>query len=389
MAIVLFDPADRESFFPLTQTRAVAAFRMGMLTIQQRWQLWSNQPVFILTAHYLQSLYPVIEQGTHIWIDATVLPDEALLQQILQLQHGQAVQDAQGIVACCIESDEGPFSLAEVSPRLTYIHTWQHPVNRLMYAWDLFKCNDEWARKDFGLLTAGSIPPSLSHTNQVIRPDLVYVEEGAEVEFATLNAATGPIYIARNAVIMEGSFLRGPLYIGEGTVVKMGAKIYGATTIGPRCTVGGEIKNAIIMGNSNKAHDGYLGDAVIGEWCNLGAGTSNSNVKNTGGEVKIWHHSTGKFVLAGFKCGMIMGDYTRTAINTAINTGTIIGTCCNVFGDGLTPKVLAPFTWGSKGITRYEFEKALQDVNNWKKMKHSELTVQETEVLKHVFEHIK
>lgn len=387
MAIVLYDPADRESFFPLTQTRAVAAFRLGMLTLQQRWELWSNQPVFIFTASYLQGLYPAIEQDTHTWIDAGVLPDEALLHQILNLEYGQAIQDTQGIIACRVNVNDQPFSLAGLSPQFTKVHTIAH-ANRLQYAWDLFKQNDEWARKDFTLLTADKEAANLSHTNQLMRPDLIFTEEGVTVEYATLNAATGPIYIARNAVIMEGAFLRGPLYIGEGSVVKMGAKIYGATTIGPHCTVGGEIKNAILIGNSNKAHDGYLGDAVIGEWCNLGAGTSNSNVKNTGGEVKIWHHSTGKFVMAGFKCGMVMGDYTRTAINTSINTGTIIGTCCNVFGDGLTPKVLAPFTWGTKGITRYEFEKALQDINNWKNMKHAVLSAQEAAVLKHVFETI-
>lgn len=388
MAIVLFDPADRESFFPLTQTRAVASFRLGMLTIQERWQLWSNQPVFICTAAYLQSLYPAIDKDTHTWIDASVLPDEELLHRILNLEYEQAIQDTQGIIACRVNVNEKDFSLANLSPQFKHVHTIEK-AERLVYAWDLFKVNDKWARSDFELLTADKNAANLSHTNQVIRPDQIYTEENVQIEFVTLNASTGPIYIGRNAVIMEGSFLRGPLFIGEGSVVKMGAKIYGATTVGPHCTVGGEVKNAILFGNSNKAHDGYLGDAVIGEWCNLGAGTSNSNVKNTGGEVKIWHHSTGKFVMAGFKCGMVMGDYTRTAINTAINTGTIIGTCCNVFGDGLTPKVLAPFTWGTKGITRYEFEKALQDVNNWKRMKHAELTSEEGKVLKFVFEHVR
>ncbi|GGH71885.1 UDP-N-acetylglucosamine diphosphorylase/glucosamine-1-phosphate N-acetyltransferase [Filimonas zeae] len=385
MAIVLYDPADRESFSPLTQTRAVGAFRMGMLTMQQRWQLWSNQPVFLFTAGYLQNLYPAIEEGAHIWVDAGVLPDEKLLHAILHLPYGQAIQDTQGIIACHINVNQQPFSLANLSPQFTHVQTIQ-AANRLQFAWDLFRQNDEQARKDYNLLTAGKTSAALSHTNQLIRPDLIFVEEGANIEFATLNASTGPIYISRNAVVMEGSFLRGPLCIGENSVIKMGARIYGATTIGPNCTVGGEVKNAILFGYSNKAHDGYLGDAVIGEWCNLGAGTSNSNVKNTGGEVKIWHHSTGKFVLAGFKCGMVMGDYTRTAINTSINTGTVIGTCCNVFGDGLTPKVLAPFTWGTKGISRYEFEKALLDVNNWKKMKHAALSAQETAVLKHIFE---
>lgn len=183
---------------------------------------------------------------------------------------------------------------------------------------------------------------------------------------------------------MEGSCLRGPLSIGEGAVVKMGAKIYGATTIGPYCTVGGEIKNCILFANSNKAHDGYLGDSVIGEWCNMGAGTSNSNLKNNASNVMVYAPSGLRD--AGTKCGVFMGDYTRTAINTSINTGTVIGVCCNVFGNGLTPRFIPSFSWGSEGIKRYDFQKALQHIQAWKALKNQHTTESESFILKHIFD---
>ena len=385
MSIILFDPPGRDSLFPLTQTRAVADLRMGMLTIKERWQLWSNEEVFVLTDIYLQSLYEAAPAGSHLFINAAVLPDDQLLQRILALAEGEALQDELGMIACRFNLNEQAFSLSHISSKLSPVTTLTG-ITHLQYPWELFMWNDTWARTDFALRTKGKTSQTLSATNQVAGVHQVFVEEGAEVEFAIINAHTGPVYISKNAVVMEGALLRGPLFIGEKTVVKMGAKIYGATTLGPSCTIGGEVKNAVVQGYSNKAHDGYLGDAVVGEWCNMGAGTSNSNVKNTAGEVKMWHHATGKFIMVGFKCGLVMGDYSRTAINTAINTGTVVGICCNVFGDGLTPKVVPDFTWGMKGLTRYEFEKALQDIHNWKKMKQRSLTEQDTVVLKHIFQ---
>jgi UDP-N-acetylglucosamine diphosphorylase/glucosamine-1-phosphate N-acetyltransferase len=385
MSIVLFDPPGRESLFPLTQTRAVADLRMGMLTVKERWQLWSGEEVHVLTAGYLQPSYAAALPGPHLFINAAVLPDEILRNRILQLNDGEALQDETGMIACRFNLNKEAFSFAGLSPHLQQVVTLTG-VTHLQYPWELFMWNDAWARTDFDLLTKGKISQPIAATNQVAGADQVFIEEGAVVEFAMLNASTGPVYISKQALVMEGALLRGPLFIGEKTVVKMGTKIYGATTLGPGCSVGGELKNVVMQGYSNKAHDGYLGDAVVGEWCNMGAGTSNSNVKNTGGEVKMWHHATGKFIMVGFKCGLVMGDYTRTAINTAINTGSVIGCCCNVFGDGLTPKVIPDFTWGMKGLTRYEFEKALKDIDNWKKMKQCSLTEQDTFVLKHIFE---
>lgn len=215
-------------------------------------------------------------------------------------------------------------------------------------------------------------------------PSNVFFEKGAKAEHCIINASTGPVYIGKDAELMEGSIIRGPFAMGEGACLKMGAKVYGATTLGPRCVAGGEIKNSVLFGYSNKAHDGYLGDSVVGEWCNMGAGTTNSNLKNNASDVKIWT-SRGE-MNAGTKCGVMMGDYSRTAVNTSINTGTVIGICCNVFGSGLTPKYIPNFSWGSDGVTRYDIGKVFPDIEDWKKLKGQVLREDEKRILKYIYE---
>jgi UDP-N-acetylglucosamine diphosphorylase/glucosamine-1-phosphate N-acetyltransferase len=216
----------------------------------------------------------------------------------------------------------------------------------------------------------------------VINPSQVFIEEGAVVEHCILNASEGSIYIGKNALLMEGSMLRGPVAICENAVVKMGSKLYSGTTIGPNCTAGGEIKNSILTANSNKAHDGYLGDSLVGEWCNMGAGTSNSNIKNTAGNIKL---QLGKIIVdAGVKFGMLMGDYSRAAINTSFNTGTVVGVCCNVFNNGLTPKYIPDFSWGCNDGIKYELPKAFKDIDNWKKLKGQSITETEKKILEDI-----
>lgn len=278
---------------------------------------------------------------------------------------------------------------------LTFREKWAHPnageevlsmARRIRYPWHLFNFNAEALRSDFSLLTAGRISQPIPPSVQTIAPENIFIEEGARLGFCVLNAAAGPIYIGRDAEIMEGALIRGPFACCEGSTVKMGTKIYGATTLGPHCVAGGEIKNAIFFGYSNKGHDGYLGDAVIGEWCNLGAGTSASNVKNNAGEIKVCHPASGAYLSAGTKCGLLMGDYSRTAINTSFTTGTVVGVCCNIFGGGLPPKYIPDFSWGQDGGTRYDLDKALRDIGSWKKLKNRELTGEEMLILKHIFE---
>jgi UDP-N-acetylglucosamine diphosphorylase/glucosamine-1-phosphate N-acetyltransferase len=257
-------------------------------------------------------------------------------------------------------------------------------AGKLHYSWDLFRLNGQAIDIDFGLLTSGRRSAPLSPSVQTICPDNIFIEPGAILSHCILNASAGPIYIGKNAEVMEGATIRGPFALCEGAVVKMGARIYGATTVGPYSTVGGEIKNSVIFGYSNKGHDGYLGDSVIGEWCNLGAGTSNSNLKNNAGDVKVWSPSRSTFIAAGIKCGLIMGDYSRSAINTSFNTGTLVGVCCNIFGEGLTPKFIPSFSWGFGA--KYEFKKALRDIGNWKALKGQTLADPEILTLNRIYE---
>jgi UDP-N-acetylglucosamine diphosphorylase/glucosamine-1-phosphate N-acetyltransferase len=257
-------------------------------------------------------------------------------------------------------------------------------IKTIQYPWDIFQLNDWAIRQDFELLTAKRKSQRISKTNKLINASEIFLEKGVKMEHCIINASTGPVYIGKNAEVMEGCIIRGSFAMGEGACLKLGTKVYGATTLGPRCVAGGEIKNSVMFGYSNKAHDGYLGDSVIGEWCNLGAGTTNSNLKNNASEVKIW---TPKGQMnAGMKCGVLLGDYSRTAINTAINTGTVIGVCCNVFGAGLTPKYIPNFSWGSEGVNRYAFEKGLMDIEGWKKLKGQTISDDEKSVLRYIFE---
>lgn len=258
-------------------------------------------------------------------------------------------------------------------------------VKAIHYPWQIFQLNDWALRQDFTLLTTGRKSKPVSKTNKLLNAAGIFVEAGAKIEHCILNANEGPIYIGKNACIMEGSIIRGPVAICEGAVVKMGTRIYGATTIGPYCAVGGEVKNAVLFGYSNKAHDGYLGDSVIGEWCNLGAGTSNSNLKNNAGEVRYWIDEDKKEMSAGVKGGLLMGDYSRSAINTSFNTGTVVGVCCNVVLSGLTPKYIPNFSWSADGITKYKLKKALVDIDNWKKLKGLSITEREKQILTDIY----
>ncbi|MEO8583354.1 MAG: putative sugar nucleotidyl transferase [Flavitalea sp.] len=339
-----------ENLFPLALTRSVADIRVGILTIRQKWEKYLGRKIETAEEN------PRVQQHANI-LSANVLPSEKFIDSLFN-EDGSISGDA----------DWGSVRIIQ-NPTHIYLH-------------------NDWAiREDYKLITANRKSATIPAGVQTISPENIFIEEGAKLSHCILNAENGPIYIGKDSVIMEGAMIRGPFALCEKAVVKMGAKIYGATTIGPQSVVGGEIKNSVIFGYSNKAHDGYLGDSVLGEWCNLGAGTSNSNVKNNAGEVKIWNHKQQQMVLAGVnKCGLIMGDYSRAAINTSFNTGTIVGICANVFGDGLTPKFIPSFTWGAKGLTRYEFDKALADIGNWKKLKGTSLGEAEKRKLRFIFD---
>ncbi len=385
MAIILFDTNSRISLFPLTLTRSIAALRFGILTIQERWALRSKEEVFIRTDHYLQILYPKPILVDHIWIDASIMPDDALVQTILNLEDDTCIVDSLGFVAG--RKSVGFNDFVPDSSIFAKQIQLSEAIKRLKYCWEMMLWNDSMIREDFKLVTRGRSSQPISPTVQVMQTADIFIEEGAKLEFCTLNSTTGPIYIGKEAEIMEGSCVRGPFSMGYNSVLKMNSRIYGATSLGPCCMGGGEIKNSVIMGYTNKAHDGYLGDAVIGEWCNMGAGSSNSNVKNTAGEVKVWNYATNSYLGVGQKCGLIMGDYSRVAINSAVNTGTIVGVSCNVFGAGLLPTIFNNFSWGLSG-NKYDLKKAFFAIDNWKKMKNLHITEAETSILETIFAQI-
>ena len=375
MAVVLYDTIERRKLFPLTYTRAVGDMRIGILTLKEWWEKLSLQEVFIKTEDYLSLLYPAIPDGDHIYIDASVIPTPAMVDRAMNLNRDQRLTDDKGLVAWRGANGGETVQIA--------------PVKRLCYPWQIFQLNDEVLRQQFKLFTKDKFGVQTAESTHVINASEVFIEEGCVIEHAVLNASTGPIYIGRNVTIMEGAFIRGPFAIGEGSVIKMGTRIYGATSAGPYCTLGGEIRTSVLFGYSNKAHDGYLGHSVIGEWCNLGAGTSNSNLKNTAGEICMFDFENHTNEIVGNKCGVIMGDYTRTAINCSINTGSMFGISCNVFGEYLLPKRLPNFSWGTTEASNYDLQKALKDIGNWKKLKSQVLTSEEKKVIAHIFDHFK
>ena len=378
-----------ENLHPFTLTRQIQDIRVGILTIREKWE----KMLGLVSYDKKEDDYKDLERSVNIdeaigkgvcfMIHGNVLPTRQLVKAILKLKNGEFIATAAGNgIAYKITPEEitDRFRI-KVGKAVTIKET----IHSIHYPWDIFQLNDWAIREDFELLTNKRTSQKISKTNKVTKPSQIFIEKGASIEHCFINASAGPVYIGKNALVMEGSMIRGPFAMGEGAVLKMGSKVFGATTLGPYCTGGGEIKNSILFGYSNKSHDGYLGDAVIGEWCNLGAGTTNSNIKNNAGEIKIW--TTKGEMPAGMKCGFFMGDYSRTAINTSINTGTVIGVSANVFGAGLTPKYIPHFSWGSEGVKRYEFDKVLGDIESWKKLKSEVLTDDEKSILKYVYEH--
>jgi len=378
-----------EKLHPFTLTRQLQDIRVGILTIREKWERFLGLTSYDKKENDYKDLARSIDieeavtDGDCYLVHGNILPTPELVKMVKKLKNGE-----------CLTADGGAaivyrFSKNELSDkhkiRVTHAVALTEPVTVIQYPWHIFQANDKALRLDFALLTKGKKSQPLSKTNRVSGREHVFVAKGARVEHCTINADTGPVYIGKNAELMEGSFIRGPFAIGEGACLKMGAKVYGATTIGPYCVAAGEIKNSVLFGYSNKAHDGYLGDSVIGEWCNMGAGTTNSNLKNNAGMVRVW--TPAGQVDAGMKCGVLMGDYSRTAINTSINTGTVIGVGSNVFGSGLTPKYIPSFAWGSDGIARYDLDKAMVDIANWKKLKNGELSADETTILDHIYHH--
>jgi UDP-N-acetylglucosamine diphosphorylase/glucosamine-1-phosphate N-acetyltransferase len=351
MNIILFDNK-REDFYPLSLTRSISEFRLGVLTIKEKWESYFDS-VSIFSNDYLAEKYDTNIKDDNIWINSQLLPSKDIVTEIESLRVGEVLIKESVILA---------FRNSEyISDKLNNVES-NSEFSFLYSLTDIFRLNGEEIINDIKLLNFQNNENNLVElTDSNIKSGKypVYVEEGATIENCYINSSEGPVYIGKNTHIMQGSMLRGPFAICDNSVVKMGAKIYGATTIGPFCKVGGEINNSVFFGYSSKAHDGFLGNSIIGQWCNLGADTNNSNLKNNYDDVKIWNYSSESFLQTGLQfCGLIMGDHSKCGINTMFNTGTVVGVGANIFGSGFPRNFIPSFSWGgSSGFIIHKLEK--------------------------------
>jgi len=384
MGLILFDDRNRASLLPLTYTRPVAELRVGILRIREKWEMRLGMKASFLTQDYLQEKFTTRISDANLLINGGLLPDDQLAGVVGELKAGQAVK--KGDVLLAVHTDSGSFDLND-SELLKEAGEYEGVVSLIDRPWKIFVLNGQEIAADFELLTSGRQSGPLSESVRVSHRENIFVEEGFTGEHFTVNASAGPVYLGKDAEIMEGAIIRGPFALCEHATVKMGAKIYGPTTIGPHCKAGGEINNSVMTGYSNKGHDGFLGNAVIGEWCNLGADTNNSNLKNNYSEVKVWNYPEGRFIKTGLQfCGLIMGDHSKCGINTMFNTGTVVGVSANIFGAGFPRNFIPSFTWGgAQGMTVYRPEKAFETMELVIARRDQKLTSADRELYLHIF----
>jgi len=382
MNYILFDGPVRTALLPFTFTRPVADIRIGILTIREKWEKYLGYTTTTITEDYLMDKFPMVEMERNVLINAAYLPNEVLAEMVMALEENQAIFSGDEVIAFYTNDTQ-----EEVDFDTYDIIEFEEDVLKIEHVWDIFKKNDAAIREDFELLTEGRKSEPIPATVNTLSPGNIFIEEGAKLEFVTLNASTGPIYIGKNTEIMEGSIIRGPFALCEGAVVKMAAKVYGATTVGPECRIGGEVSNSVLFGYSNKGHDGFLGNSVLGEWCNLGADTNNSNLKNNYEEVKLWSYEKGGFVKTGLQfCGLMMGDHSKSGINTMFNTGTVVGVCANIFGSGFPRNFIPSFSWGgAAGMVTYDVKKAFETARIVMGRRNIEFTPQDEAILSEVY----
>ena len=386
MNYILFDSDVRDTLLPFTYTKPVADIRIGILTIREKWEKRLGLTTTTITADYLEEKYPMVEMEENILINASFCPTESLVEKVKNLSKNEAIFKGEDVLAFHTtqsqeEVDFDTYTQIEFDEELIQIKNTS----------DIFTHNGKAIQQDFDLITEERTSETIPAGIQVINPGNIFIEEGAQILFSTLNASEGPIYIGKDALIMENSSIRGPFAMCDNAVVKMGTKIYKDTTIGPFSKVGGEISNAVIFGYSSKGHDGYLGNSVIGEWCNLGAGTNNSNLKNNYSEVKLWNYETERFAKTGLQfCGLMMGDHSKCAISTMFNTGTVVGVSANLFGSGFPRNFTPSFSWGgAAGYETFQMNKVSEVVTAVMKRKNLVFDAVDQKILDHVFEETK
>ncbi|MBA9074498.1 UDP-N-acetylglucosamine diphosphorylase/glucosamine-1-phosphate N-acetyltransferase [Flavobacterium gossypii] len=386
MNYILFDGTVRNALLPFTFTRPVADIRVGILTIREKWEKYLGYTTTSLTEEYLMEKFPMVEMEENIMINASFLPNEVLAEMVKSLEKNQAIFKGEEVIAFFSEDSQ-----EEVDFDNYEIIEYNDDCLTIEHTWDIFKKNDTAIREDFELLTEDRVSQPIPKSVNVISPENIFIEEGAKLEFVTLNASTGPIYIGKNSEIMEGSVIRGPFALCEGAQVKLASKVYGATTVGPFSRIGGEVSNSVLFAYSNKGHDGFLGNSVLGEWCNIGADSNNSNLKNNYEEVKLWSYETEGFARTGLQfCGLMMGDHSKCGINTMFNTGTVVGVSANIFGSGFPRNFVPSFSWGgASGFTTYITKKAFETAKIVMSRRNVEFDEKEAKILEHVFEETK
>ncbi|MFZ3575268.1 GlmU family protein [Tenacibaculum finnmarkense] len=386
MNYILFDGDVRTALLPFTYTKPVADIRVGILTIREKWEKHLGSTTTTVTEEYLEEKYPMVELEENVLLNASFLPTDSLVDMVRALTKNQAIFKGEDVIAFYTNDSQDEVNFANYE-QIEY----QEELLQIRNTWDIFSLNDKAIRADFDLITDGRTSEPIPETVNYINKKDIFIEQGAKLTFATLNASSGPIYIGENAEIMEGVVVRGALAMCENSVLKLGAKIYGATTLGPHCKVGGEVNNSVLMGYSSKGHDGFLGNSVLGEWCNIGADTNNSNLKNNYAEVKLWSYDTGRFAKTGLQfCGLMMGDHSKCGINTMFNTGTVVGVSANIFGSGFPRNFVPSFSWGgASGFTEYKTNKVFEVAEMVMKRRNIEFDEKEQRILSHVFEQTK
>ena len=390
MNYILFDSAERDHLLPFTHTRPVADIRCGILTMRERWEHLLGATTGTLTQGYMQACYEHTQTASEtIYINGAVMGNNQIAQQIAALSENEVLTKDGIVIAARMPYHEGDVhTLNEAIDQIKAV-AYDGELVHLRNIWDIFSLNETAINNDWQLLTQNKKSAPIPEGIVVNGKDNLFIEEGAVINAGTIiNAKTGYVYVGKDAEILEGSLLRGPVAVCEHAVIKMGAKIYGATTIGPGCKVGGEINNVVFFANSNKSHDGYLGNAVIGEWCNLGADTNCSNLKNNYDVVKVWHEASQKEVNTGLTfCGLLMGDHSKCGINTMFNTGTVVGVSCNIYGGGFPDKNIPSFSWGgSDGFITYRFDKAMETANKMMGRRNKQLSSAEIAMYQHLFD---
>ena len=384
MNYLLFDGENRENLLPLAYTKPIAEFRIGILTITEKWARRLSEKSSFLgykTEGYLQDKFPYTVGKDQVWINGSVCPNDALIELIEQLSPQQSLYDQNDyLIAFRADNFNDLDRCEKILTKVTF--------TRIENLWDIFSFNGVELSLDFDLLTKGRSSQKANTTNQILGEENLFIEEGAEVNCAIINATSGPVYIGKDAVVMEGSIIRGPFALCDSSQTKLGAKIYGPTTIGPHSKVGGELNNVVVFGYSNKGHDGFLGNSVLGEWCNIGADSNTSNLKNNYAEVRLWNYATGRFSPTGLQfCGLVMADHSKCGINTMFNTGTVVGVSANIFGTGFPRNFIPSFSWGGpQGQSTYHTKKAFEVAEKVMERRGITFDDKDREILTKVFE---